>query len=395
MATILFTYEFGGGYGHVNRLAEVAKNLGSNHRLVFAVPDPSVGRRALEALHLKAEIVQGVAWPALPNPDIRRVPTYTFADAICLFGYNEFERLLSKCLRWATLLWKAAPDLIVADWAPTVRIVSEGRVPTVTLGNGYTVPPRGQPLPPIRPWSHVLPPSSRYNEGQLLANVNRVRDQFAGRAVHFFADLFHGDKTFVCTIDEFDPYHRFRRQKTIWPFNVPQPSLAVAERTNEIFCYLDNGHPALREVLAAIRVLDAKAEIYIRGSDPQTIAQQCSAKARIHTKPANLAEVLPATHALIHHAGLGTAYAGLAAAVPQLVLPAQLEHEVTARGLEQFQCSKSYVADTKAQHIAEGLRQLLENEVFSSAALKAQTDLAARRPENPLAPILEACESFL
>jgi hypothetical protein len=47
MATILFTYEFGAGLGHLNRLLAVATRL-TGHRLVFALPDMALGRAVVE-----------------------------------------------------------------------------------------------------------------------------------------------------------------------------------------------------------------------------------------------------------------------------------------------------------------------------------------------------------
>ena len=47
-----------------------------------------------------------------------------------------------------TILQEAAPDLIIADIAPTLRLAVGGKVPMIVVGNGYTVLPRGRVSPP-------------------------------------------------------------------------------------------------------------------------------------------------------------------------------------------------------------------------------------------------------
>ena len=268
-----------------------------------------------------------------------------------LFGFNDGGKLLAKTAQWHTILQEVVPDLIIADFAPTLRLAIGGKLPFVVVGNGYTVPPPGQLLPPIRPRETRVSARSRANEGRLLAAVNVVRAQLRGEAIDFFSDLFSGEHTFVCTLPEFDPYGRFRCGPTLWPFNIPDIPLGppVMQRVGPpIFVYLPANHPALAAVISALNDLKVSSEIYVSGMTAQALAKRCRQTVRIHGKPADLAHVLPNTSLLIHHGGLGTAYAGLLAGVPQLVLPFNLEHSITAAGLEQFGVARSRIASAAA-----------------------------------------------
>src|SRR4051812_29139948 len=141
MATILFTYEFGAGLGHLNRLIAVAKRLRDSHRLVFVLPDVGLGEPIVRrALGNEVEIRPGISWRAPKDPQVRRVPTHTFADVIRLFGFHKVETLFDSVSCWSDLLRQTGPHLIVSDFAPTLRIATWGRIPTVVVGNGYTVP---------------------------------------------------------------------------------------------------------------------------------------------------------------------------------------------------------------------------------------------------------------
>ena len=125
------------------------------------------------------------------------------------------------------------------------------------------------------------------------------------------------------------------------------------------------------------------------------MAKRCRPTVRIHRKPADLEEVLPNTSLLIHHGGLGTAYAGLLAGVPQLVLPSNLEHSITAAGLEQFGVAKSRPAKAVAAELRDLILSLLRNGPMQEAAVKAAGSLNARRVADPISEVVQACQQHL
>src|SRR5262249_28552442 len=114
-------------------------------------------------------------------------------------------------------------------------------------------------------------------------------------------------------------------------------------------------------------------------------------------KPADFAQVLPNTSLLIHHGGLATAYAGLLAGVPQLVLPFNLEHSITAAGLEEFGVGKSRSATAAAgpTDTRDLISSLLQDGHFQEAAFSAARNLAARRPTDSIGEVVEACQQYL
>ena len=153
MSTILVTYELGAGLGHLNRLVAVAQRLKGDHNWVFALPDRALGEPIVRrAFGDKARVLEGVRWPVPNDSNVRKIPTHTFADVIAIIGFNDSSKLSAKTAHWHTILQEVVPNLIIADFAPTLRLAIGGKLPFVVVGNGYTVPPRGQLLPPIRHW---------------------------------------------------------------------------------------------------------------------------------------------------------------------------------------------------------------------------------------------------
>lgn len=407
MARVLMTWEFGAGLGHLNRLLPVARQLRElGHEIVLAVPQPAAARTTIEAglggewpldrppiVSLRAS----PHWPGPTDPAARKVPTHTLADVLKLFGYHEVERLAAMAARWDELIMATRPDLIVADFCPTLSLALAQRIKLISLGNGYTIPPPARVLPPIRPWERTTPPFSRAHEAELLRSVNTMRKARGSAAVAFFSDLFSGNVSFVCTIPEFDPYAAFRDRPTLIPFNVarvaPGPP-AAARQANRIFVYLPNNHPYLSTVLQAIRQMSVDADVYIK--DPP-IGLEVSPNQRLHIQPVDLKETLPIARLVIHHAGLATAYAAAMAGAPQLALPLNLEHAITARGLARMAGAgvRQAQGTLKPQELIEIVQFMLTDQKLHGAADQAARVLAVRPEGNDLARVLDGCKSFL
>src|SRR2546423_15364415 len=83
MSTILLTYEFGAGLGHLTQLIAIAKHLIERNRVVFALPDPMRQRDIVHrALGPEVEIRQGTRWPVPKDPKSRRGPTPNLAAGL-------------------------------------------------------------------------------------------------------------------------------------------------------------------------------------------------------------------------------------------------------------------------------------------------------------------------
>lgn len=401
LSTILLAYEFGSGLGHLNRLVAVARRLAPRNRVVFALPDLELGAPVLaRAFGPDVAVRPGIFWAAPTTPGVRQALTHTFADVIRLFGFGDAARLREKVDCWRALLDEVRPDLIVADFAPTLRIAAGGTLPTAVIGNGYTVPPPGRALPPIKPWVTEVPVSSRDTELALLDTVNTIRAGLGGASFKNFADCLAGDETFVCTLSEFDPYAPHRTSATTWPFNLPliAPGASASERKGApIFVYLPASHPAFEPMLRVLHGLRVPAQIYAAGADPRMLAARCGRHMGFLTEPADFARTLPQARVLVHHSGLGTAYAGMAAGTPQLVLPLNLEHLITARGLVEVGVADGLSANegfSEAKLLTAVSNLLLEPAWMNRASAHA-VGLQRRRDPDPLSAVVAACNQLL
>jgi UDP:flavonoid glycosyltransferase YjiC (YdhE family) len=316
------------------------------------------------------------------------------------FNYQSPDLLADMTEKWARLLEEVQPSLIVADFAPTLRLAHLNDAPFLMIGNGYSVPPTSRVLPPIRPWQPELNPLSRANEADVLKALNQVRQRFAGPSVDYVADMFNGDTSCICTIPEFDPYRRYRKTPTLVPFNVPTITsfTHTSERSRSpILVYLPGNHPQLKAVMAAVSGLNQPCHAYISHVAPEKVAKMAGSNVTIYRKPLNFAKVLPTYRLIIHHAGLGTAYAALKAGTPQLVMPKNLEHRITSRGLEEFGVAIVYPvgARSEPEKIQAAIRRLISEDTIADSAYAAASVFTKQPQGESLDLIVDKCKQLL
>ena len=395
MATVLLTYEFGGGLGHLNRLMAIGRRLPASINMFFAVPEVvNFGKVIQNSFGRSVSILQAPKWKVRTDIDAPSMPTNTFADVLDLFAYGDVTTLANAESEWQKLVGTVRPDLIIADFAPTLRLSVADSIPTIVLGNGYTVPPAGRMLPSLRPWHAQVSPSSRACEGRILAALNEVRSRNGSFAIDYVSDIFSGIATFAGTLPEFDPYNKYRDNGTSWPINIPDiaPGEITGSRTGaEIFVYLPFKHPYLELLLEVLSNFRYRSKVYVPGGNYQSVAQM-----EILSEPADLASVLPQARLIIHHGGLGTAFGGLASGTPQLVLPLNLEHLVTSRSLIEAGVALGISgAQASRDELKDKIESLLNTPSFSLSAQKRAVSIAKERDPDPLASVFNACISYV
>ena len=401
MATILFANELGGGLGHVNRLLAVARPL-LEHRPVFVLPEPALARRPIAAaLGGGVSVSSCIAWDmARAACGLERDPIDTLADTLFLFGFANPQALSTAVALWQQLLAQVKPDLVVSDFAPTLRIAVAGRIPNVVIGSGYTVPPAGTPLPGVNPAARQTPDSSRLREADVLATVNRLRRDMGLPDFGSASELFRGDRTFAATFEQLDPYRGLRADLTLQPFNIPPLPAGppVAQRTGpHVFCYFDADYPGINPVLTALNNLPRPSQIFVRNLNSREVARHCAPQVGVHQGQADFRALLPQTRLLVHHAGLGTTSAGLLAGVPQLLLPRFLEQDLTMGALAPFNCSVGLriAAEGDTDYLRKLIEQILNNRAMQDNAFGIAAKMQSEREISSEQQVIEACRSLL
>ncbi|WP_193172044.1 glycosyltransferase [Nisaea nitritireducens] len=399
---ILFGWEFGAGLGHINRIKPIARALRERGAEIFlalqeteradAFWDPGTGKLP-DGYHL----LPIPRWNMPSDPKARTVPTHSFADVLNLIGYGNESGFAARLEAWNGLFSAVQPDLVVGDFSPTMNIAARGRIPSLTIGNGYTMPPGGRPMPPIRPWQDALEDFSKEHEANLLAIINKVLRLRGEEQLPYLSDAFHGDRSFPLTLSIVDPYAAHREEATVPPFNMPTditPLPKDQRPADSVFFYMPHSHPLLKLAVDALKQSDLLVLAYISGISSDAAHKNSTDRFRISPTPLPFNEVMPKARLLVHHGGLSTAVAGTMAGTPQAILPWNLEHLVTAKRIETLGATR--VLNNPAKELpGKALTQFFvraaRDDALLEKAIMAAGSVELGNPDEGLQAIVSAC----
>lgn len=337
MPRILYAWEIGGGAGHLGKLAVVSSELRSRgHSLTAAVRDvvgasAHAGLRDLELLQVPVQA--GVN---------RRIPTaVNFPEVLFQAGLNEAPVVHGFLRAWSTLIKCVAPDLIIAEYAPTAQLAAHAMgVPCAVIGTGFTVPPASTPMPSLQPWLQAQPEQRmRESEAQILDAFNAALVGFGRPALDALSTLYPPASTLMVSIPEMDHYQRSNGRFTNGLLSLgdsgPTPVWPPGDGPKVLAYY--NGRYAKCEML--IRALAASAlptVIYV--SHPQASIRAIAEESEtlvLHDRPLNFQAGLASCDLVITHGGHGTTLEALLSGQPLLVVPYFLEQALAGYRLEK------------------------------------------------------------
>lgn len=396
---VLFGWEFGAGLGHLTRFRPIGDRLvEAGAEVVLVLQDVDRATMFLDPVTGRPRpgyrLLQAPRWNIPRDPRIRKIPTHSFADVMRLIGFAERAALAPRLTAWEGILDLVRPDVVVGDFSPTLNLAARDRAPRVVIGNGYTIPPGGRPMPPIRPWQEALEKFSTDHEAELLTVANAALRARGAAPIEHLADALNGDDTFVFTLPLVDPYARFRDTPTFAPFNMPRdirPRPWEERRPDGVFLYLPGSHSKVLVALEAVQAAGAAAEAYVADWPLDQVRRFTAPGLMMHAQPQDFATVMPAARLVIHHGGLSTAVAALQSGTPQLIVPWNLEHLVTARAIEAAGAAAVAPLDgLDATRLARGIRRILDDPSRTTRAEAAAAKLDMGDPEAGIAAVAEA-----
>jgi UDP:flavonoid glycosyltransferase YjiC (YdhE family) len=366
MAKIVFTWELGGGLGHLVRYrALVTRLCGEGHAVTFIARDAERARGVFGHLPVTLE---PAPWDSTP-PALRIAGPNSFAEVLWNSGFAEREVLSDRLRQWSERLDAARPDVVVADYSPTA--VLAGRhllgIRTIASGSGFYLPPALRPLPPLRYWQSADREGLTRSEAALLANLNAALLALGGRPVPSVVDGILTGESFLQSFEEFD--HVYARQDADYLGAYPSASFGLdpewpAGEGPKLFAYLEPS-VLLPELLGAFAALDVRVCLYAPGADPALAAR--SGRVRWMPGPVALAHAAAEADACVSNANINSMMAFLLAGKPQFVVPYTLEKYLVGRRLEILGAGLSAPRRNTGDLVAK-LRAVLTQRQYRRAA---------------------------
>jgi len=330
MARVLCAWELGGGAGHLYRLAAVARALRKRgHAVAFAIRDLARAAPILGDDH--AGVFQAPVWlhpSTLP-------PAASYAELLNRVGYLEAEPLATLIAAWARLFDSIAPDLLVADHAPTALLAARlTGLRRAAVGTGFALPPPVSPLPSIQPWRAIARERLARAETDVLGRVNRAMERLGGPRLGRLAEIFEDCAPFLCTHEELDHYGRRESEA---PYTGP---LAAPGRRAEahwpagdgprVFVYYRARHPGFGALFDALGAIGATVLAVVDDADAATARRYGGGAVAITRAHVDLAAAARAAQFAVCHAGHGAVTALLRAGCPVLMAPVVVEQALLA-----------------------------------------------------------------
>jgi rhamnosyltransferase subunit B len=315
---VLLANELGRGFGHLHKLQVVAGAVREIGDPVLAVGDDELAR-ALAGLDGPI--------PTLPTPPLERrdgPPPESMGDILAAVGMADRAVTGRMLQRWDARLAELDPALVVTDYAPFLALATQGRVPRIALGSGFTLPPEHLDGFPHLFIDQVVPHPAL---DATIAEVLAAR----GTAPVTAPALLAGERPFVCVLPELDLFAGSRRRPASGPLQPPPPLPPPGGPT--FFAYLAAEAPGCLEILRGLAGARRAGSVFVRGADAALAATVAGSAVRWCEQPAPLDAALAGCGLIVHHGGINTAQRALLAGRPQLVVPDYLEQALNGREL--------------------------------------------------------------
>ena len=187
MSRILFTWELGGGLGHVAPLIPLMRPLRmSGHELIAAVRKSPVAQQLLEQAGARC-----VGAPC-PESQISEPiePARTFSHVLYNTGFHNQEVLLGLARQWDYHFEEIQPDLVVCEHSPIAMMALRAtQIPYAAIGTGFCCPPAVAFRDPFLEWPGDTLSGLRQTEEIVLENANAVLRQAGGPILDRLANL--------------------------------------------------------------------------------------------------------------------------------------------------------------------------------------------------------------
>ena len=300
-------------------------------------------------------------------------PPLSYAEILLRFGYLNEELLHGLIAAWRSILKLLNANVIVASHAPTAMLAARTLdIPVITVGSGFCVPPRVNPVPNMRPWMPV--PTERLAEADRIVtkSINTILEHYARPPLGFLAELFDVQANLLCTFPEFDHYQpripELQRGMYVGPIIETRQGEPLAWPDGigkKVLVYLRPETRDWEAIMHALADTGCRVIAAIPGISESQKNRMESQRCRVYGHGVHLASLLPECDLAINYAGHGYISAVMAAGVPMLCVTMHLEQFLLAQRVSQMGAGVCINPDAPPPDY----RQLIPS-VLANAALK-------------------------
>ncbi|MGQ0590136.1 MAG: glycosyl transferase-like UDP-glucuronosyltransferase [Sphingosinicella sp.] len=327
MARILLAWEFGANRGHVVPMIRIAAILRSvGHEIHFAV-------QRLDAF-APGEAVGAPVWQAPVSPRLlsavpaARAPA-GFADVLARLGMDDPRLVAAMINAWRHLLSAVRPDLVVADYAPFLLMAARGRVPTIAVGTGFSLPPADLAELPV-----LVEGGRGVDQGPVLDALNAGLAEADAEPMATLAAAFRAERALPVTFAELDPYAAHRPAPPAHP--LPPDFAASVGEGSEVFVYADARRLEDSPLWRGLAEAGLPMRVHVPRMPDSLRAALVGHGFAVEPEPLPFAAIAARSRLVVSHGGHGLTCACLAAGLPHVVFYYDLEKLLTGLALARL-----------------------------------------------------------
>jgi UDP:flavonoid glycosyltransferase YjiC (YdhE family) len=368
MASILFCWELGAGFGHLTPHREVLATLRQKgHSVHIAVRDLTRGAKAFDGLpfhYWQAPTPQG-------RPEQVYNPTINFAQILHNTGLGDPTGLAARISAWRNIFAVTRPQVALVDYCPTALLALRGLgIPAVVTGTGFFIPPNVSPFPAFSMMANQTTPEKlALEERQLLEGINAAIAKHRLEPLTSLAQIFHetAGKIFRA-LPDFDHYpNRGPAEFLGLPPDPPRTQVTWPEGDGpRIFAYL-KPFKAIETLLTELRQRGLPTIVACDGIAKEHRHKYTSKTLRFVPPMIDIAQMGRESHFAITNANLTTSVRLLLQGCPILAIPLQLEQTLVANNFRRLGVGLM-ARPAVAEDIAPQLTQMLLNPTYRDTA---------------------------
>lgn len=396
MARILFAWELGAGYGHIEQIYPIASRLRERgHELAYAMRDLTRAEKRAES----DDFVLMQA-PFFPGGTPNEPAAINYADVLLRCGYRDAEGLIGLVKGWLYLFDSVAPDLVVVDHAPTALLAAHvGGRRAVAFGPGFNVPPDAGPTPNMQPWRKVGDEALAAMDERALASLNAVADRFGAKPFGRVADLFRVEATVLATFAELDHYGEREGVTYVGPLFATaggETDPAWSESPSpRVFAYLTGTHREFAALVGELARSGYPTLLHAREMPKGFEAKLANTRVRYAPEPVDMSWVVQHADVVACHGGHGTVATSLLGGVPLMLLPQHLEQAMMAHRLSRRGLAGALRQGQVKDFAARGAKQLVTDRRFADRAKEVAAKYAGYDVATAAEAVADACEAAL
>lgn len=391
MARVLIAWELGEAWGHLVRCLRLAQALQQRGHVVALVLKDI---RFPFSWQLPTGVVL-LTIPAIRQQRPVKMPG-NYAEVLLCCGFNNAADLANRLKAWISIFLLFAPDVLVADHAPTALLAAGTYgVPHLAVGNGFAIPPGKFPWPSIRQGKWVSDVRLHAAEAMLDDVLVRAQLQLGGKATVKSMRALFGPQDLLDTFAELDHYGCRTSGNYIGPIISP-PAGYKAEwqypQLQHVLVYLRPEVGSFIAILQALLLLEAEVLCVIPGLSPGQAARLATPHLRISVEPIDFTALLPVANAVVGYGNSGFSTQALLAGVPLLMCPRYVEQSMFASRVVDLGAGICLDFYAQKQKVCNLLNALLEQASYKTAAGLFSRKYSALARDHAVTRSIEAIE---